>query len=276
MAVSFTTNMGRSGALYVDFPENILVEPDLNGRHEHTDVEQLAADIEKHGQNEPVCVRKDDNGKPVLVFGHRRYRAISLLNERNPTNPRKIICTYSDLTPTEAFVAAIGENRFRREVNPIDDAANIGLLRRLFAKTDEDIAAIYFPEAKSEAERATALKFVKDRAKLMELVPEAAQAVREGRLKITAAMGLAKLTKNQQRANPAVMGTERIKGRDINPAPKAPKPQMVTDESLIAAVLALVETVDLDDLHHDNALIAVRRRQFLELRTLVIGMRPSL
>jgi ParB-like chromosome segregation protein Spo0J len=271
MAVSFTTGMGRSGALYVDFPENILVEPDLNGRHEHTDIEQLAADIEKHGQMLPVGIRKNDDGKPVLVFGHRRYRAVSFLNERNPSNPRKLICTYTDLNPTEAFIAAIGENRFRREVSPIDDAANIGLLRRLFAKTDEDIAAIYFPEANSEAERAAALKFVKDRAKLMELVPEAAQAVREGRLKITAAMGLAKLTKNQQRANAAVMGTERIKGRDINPAPKAPKPVALTDESLINAVLALVESVDLDDLRNDNALIAVRRRQFLELRTLVMG-----
>ena len=122
------------------------------------------------------------------------------------------------MTETEAFVAAIGENRFRKDVSPIDDAANIELLRRKFNKGDEEIGKIYFPEAITEDELKQALRFVKDRAALLELAPEASQAVRDGRIKITAAVALSKLSREQQRKKVAKTG--KIKGKDI----KAPKP----------------------------------------------------
>ena len=218
MAVSFVGEIGRAETTYSAYPEEIVVIPELNGRHEHTDVETLAADIEKNEQLQPVVCRKNDAGNPVLVFGHRRYRAICLLNERNPKSPRKVIFTYKKYSETEAFIAAIGENRFRKDVSPIDDAANIELLRRKFGKTDAEIARVYFPEAITEEELKQALRFVKDRAALIELDPVAAQAVRDGRIKITAAVGLSKLSREQQRKKVAKTG--KIKGKDI----KAPKP----------------------------------------------------
>lgn len=214
MAVSFATDsMSRSGALYVDYPENILVEPELNGRHEHTEIEDLAADIEKNGQMSPVGIRKNEQGQAVLVYGHRRYRAISLLNSRNSANPRKVICNYFAVGEDEAFAMAIGENRFRRDVSPIDDCANITVMLRRFGKTLEDIATVYFPEARTPEAKLEALKFVKTRAALVELAPEAATAVREGRVKLTAAVALSKLTKDQQRAK--VKGEGKIKGCDV-------------------------------------------------------------
>ena len=221
MAVTFATDtVSRAGALYVDFPENILVEPELNGRHEHTEIEDLAADIEKNGQMSPVGIRKNDQGKPTLVYGHRRYRAISLLNSRNPTNPRKIVCNYFAIGEDEAFAMAIGENRFRRDVSPIDDCANITVMLRRFGKTLEDIAAVYFPEAPKDPK---SLAFVKQRAALAELAPEAAVAVREGRVKLTAAVALSKLTKDQQRAK--VKGEGKVKGSDIKPPTVKVKPE---------------------------------------------------
>jgi ParB-like chromosome segregation protein Spo0J len=235
MAVDFANDtMRRAGALYTDYPENIIIMPELNGRHEHTDVEDLAADIAAHGQIEPVGIRKSDQGLPVLIYGHRRYRAVCLLNERNPEQPRKLLCTYTPLTDMEAFMMAIRENRCRKDVSPIDDCANITTLRKLFALTDEDIAAVYFPEAKTDEEKAEALRFVKQRAALVELAPEAAQAVRDGRVKITAAVGLAKLTKDQQRTK--VAGTGKVKVKDVTKAaasqpteqPTAPETAAVT------------------------------------------------
>ena len=226
MAVEFANDStSRAGALYTDYPENIVIMPELNGRHEHTDVEDLAADIEKNGQLQAVKIRKNDQGQPVLVYGHRRYRAICLLNERNPGNLRKIRCEYTAATDAEAFGMAIRENRCRKDVSPIDDCANITTLRKLFSLTDEDIAAVYFPEAKTDAEKAEALRFVKQRAALVELAPEAAQAVREGRVKITAAVGLSKLTKDQQRTK--VAGTGKVKVSDVAKAPAQPKAQPV-------------------------------------------------
>jgi ParB/RepB/Spo0J family partition protein len=233
MAVSFVGEIGRAETTYSAYPEEILVVPELNGRHEHTDVETLAADIEKNEQLQPVVCRKNDAGNPVLVFGHRRYRAICLLNERNPKSPRKIIFTYKKYSETEAFIAAIGENRFRKDVSPIDDAANIELLRRKFGKSDEEISRVYFPEAISEEELKQALRFVKDRAALIELDPAAAQAVRDGRLKITAAVALSKLSREQQRKKVAKTG--KIKGKDI----KAPKPAKKDPPAAAAASQAL-------------------------------------
>jgi ParB-like chromosome segregation protein Spo0J len=228
--VEFEGEVSRGSTTYQAYPEEILVDPELNGRHEHTDVEALAADIEAKEQLQPVVCRKNDAGNPVLVFGHRRYRAICLLNERNPKNPRKINFLYKRMNEAEAFVAAIEENRFRKDVSPIDDAANIEVLRRKFGKSDEDIAQIYFPEAVEDM--AAPLRFVKDRAALIELAPEAAQAVRDGRIKITAAVALSKLSREQQKKKVAKAG--KIKGKDI----KAPKLPVAPAPSPVAATLA--------------------------------------
>jgi ParB-like chromosome segregation protein Spo0J len=251
MAVSFSQDtISRGDSLYVDYPENILVEPELNGRHEHTDVEALAADIAQFGQRTPCVIRKNDAGLAVLVFGHRRYRSVALLNERNPNAKRKLICKYEKLSDAEAFVAAIGENRFRRDVSPIDDCANICLLKTRFGKSESDIAAIYFPEAPDAPE---SLRFVKQRAALDELAPEAALAVREGRVKLTAAVALAKLSKDQQRAR--VKGEGKVKGSDV--APSKPKPPIKVDvvvqaidtelRRLVAIILEDVSQVALND-----------------------------
>jgi ParB-like chromosome segregation protein Spo0J len=223
MAVEFANETTkRACALYSDWPENILIVPELNGRHEHTDVETLAADIAKNGQLVPVICRKNDQGLPVLVAGHRRYRAICLLNERNPEQPMRVKFEYAAVTEVEAFSMAIRENRNRKDVSPIDDCANIITLRKRFQFTDEDIATIYFPEAKTDEEKAEALRYVKQRASLVELAPEAADAVREGRVKLTAAVGLAKLTKDQQREKVSRPG--RVKVSDVAKKSKA-KPQ---------------------------------------------------
>jgi ParB-like chromosome segregation protein Spo0J len=222
MAVEFANETTkRACALYSDWPENILIVPELNGRHEHTDVETLAADIAKNGQLVPVICRKSDQGLPVLVAGHRRYRAICLLNERNPEQPMRVKFEYAAVSEVEAFSMAIRENRNRKDVSPIDDCANIITLRKRFNSTDEDIAAVYFPEAKTDEEKAEALRYVKARASLVELAPEAADAVREGRVKLTAAVGLAKLTKDQQREKVARPGKVRVSDVAKKPIRKA-------------------------------------------------------
>ena len=221
MAVEFANNTTkRAGAEYRDWPENIIIMPELNGRHEHTDVEGLAADIRANEQIQPVGIRKNDQGMPVLIYGHRRWRAITLLNERYPTERRYIKCTYtSAVSDAEAFQMAIRENRCRKDVSPVDDCANMRTLENKFGYNHEDIAKVYFPEAATEAEFAEALRYVKQRLALKELAPEAVEAVRNGRAEITAAVGLAKMTKDQQREVVAKPG--KIKVKDVTKPPKA-------------------------------------------------------
>ena len=267
--VGFIGEIGRSSSQYAAYPEDILIDPELNGRHEHTSVEELAADIAANEQLQPVVCRKDEKGRPVLSFGHRRYRAICLLNERNPKNPRKILFVYKRMDAGEAFVAAIGENRFRKDVSPIDDAANIEILRRRFGKTDEDIAAIYFPEATTEEEAKAALRFVKDRSALIELAPEAAQAVRDGRIKVTAAKALSKLTREQQRIKVSKAG--KIKGADVK-TPKPAKVKTAPEPTLLLRVNAVIGSVDWKKLKEDEDTIPVDAITLIALRDYVADM----
>jgi len=260
VAVEFNSEtVKRAGALYCDYPENILIDPVLNGRHEHTDIESLAADIEANGQNTPVILRKDDQGRPVLVAGHRRWRAVSLLNERSPEQKRKLVGNYFSLTEAEALAMAVSENRFRQDVSPIDDASNIKIFRKRFGLADEDIAKIYFPGAKTEADKATALRFIEQRASLIELAPEAAQAVRDGRMKVTAAVALAKLSKDQQRARVAIPG--KVKVADVKPVKKADT--SVPFKEFADNAIALAQEILYD--HTDNEITGRLSRLILRL-----------
>jgi ParB/RepB/Spo0J family partition protein len=266
MGASFSSDtISRSQSMYVDYPENILIEPELNGRHEHTEIEDLAADIEKNGQMSPVGIRKNDQGEAVLVYGHRRYRAVMLLNKRNKKNPRKLICNYFAVDETEAFAMAIRENRQRCEVGPLDDCANITTMMRRFAKTAEDIAVIYFPESGATPEN---IKWVKQRAALIELAPESQQAVRDGKVKITAAVGLAKLSKDAQRAKLTAPA-----------APKTPKPAKATpapavlDFKLRELVTAALEDVSQSTLNDDERrYVEVDRELLLKVWEYLTGL----
>lgn len=246
MAVDFANDTTkRAGALYTEWPENIILSPEFNGRHTLTEVEALAADIEKNGQDQPVGVRKNDDGLPVLIYGHRRYRAVCLLNERNPTAKRRITFKYYNVdTDSEAFEITVRENRNRAEVDPIDDAVNIRLFETKFGYTHEDIAKIYFPEAVTPAKQAEALRWVSQRAALQELAPEAATAVREGRVKITAAVALAKLTKTQQREK--VAGTGKVKVSDVKPPTPISKPPVAANTSALVLYAAEAMATALD------------------------------
>lgn len=244
--IQFASEVGRGVTTFQAYPEDILIDPELNGRHEDTDIESLAADIEANEQLTPVVCRKDDKGKPVLVFGHRRYRAFCLLNARNPESPRKINFIYRKYDQFGGFVAAIGENRFRRDVSPIDDASNMEILQRKFGKSEDEIASIYFPEAKEEKALTAALRFVKDRMSLNELAKEAAQAVRDGRIKLTAAVALSRLTREQQRKKVSKQG--QIKGADVKASkPKGAKKSASIDPQLQQQIEALVETADFEN-----------------------------
>jgi ParB-like chromosome segregation protein Spo0J len=222
------TTKRTSNVLVADYPENIILDPILNGRYERDTpevkaaVEALAADIQAHGQTTPVKFRKNDAGQPVLVFGYSRFHAVNLINKRLRAKGTaedqllKLEGSYEVLTEEEALVAAIGENRFRVGTSPMDDCWNITLLRKRFKKSDEEIAVIYFPEARGPEKKSAAVKFVKDRGALAELHVDAQEAVTKGEIKVTTATKLAKLSKDEQKRiieenTSALKGKKRLK-----------------------------------------------------------------
>jgi ParB-like chromosome segregation protein Spo0J len=236
-AVFSTGTIHRTATMWSDLPENILLPPiELSGRkhYDEADIASLAAEIFARGQDTPAKVRKNDSGKPILVYGRRRYLAVKYINEHllaPGDEKRELECTYErDMTDEQALIAAIAENFKRKDVNDMDHAANIERLMKFSKKSVEYVAGIYFPEAKSGKEKADALRWVRERAGLIELAPEAAAAVRDGRAEITAAVELSKLPKDVQRKAVAettstVAGKARIKVKDVQKYKPAPVPR---------------------------------------------------
>jgi ParB-like chromosome segregation protein Spo0J len=249
--------------LFVELPENIVLPPlALSGRKDYhePDIASLAADIFKHGQNTPALCRKNDAGLPVLVYGRRRYLAIKHINEHLVGDGKKfqLQFKYESMTDEQALIAAIAENRFRKDVNPMDHCHNITQLAKRCKLTYEQIAEIYFPEAETEKAKADALRWVRERAVLSQLAPEAAEAVRNDEMKITTATQMAKLPHEEQRKAVAektvLAGKARIKVAAVKahrPAPVHRKKTQVADSKpdkkvvrLLAASESMARAID--------------------------------
>lgn len=187
MAVDFKVEHSR-GSEYLFLPENILIKPDLNGRHETPDIEGLISSIVEQGQIQPVVVR-NESGSPVLVAGFSRWRAVSEINKRGLTPVAvKLRCTYFKGSEFDGFLANIQENKARNEITSIDDAHNIAKLEK-WGQTIDQISNIY---RQSSA-------WVKSRLKLISLEPEVKKAIKDGKVKTSAANEIAKLSAEQQR-----------------------------------------------------------------------------
>ena len=226
MSVAFETPIKRGGEAFSPFPEELSIDPEMNGRKELPPIDDLIDSILKLGQIQPVVIRKAQ-GKAWLVAGFSRWRAVSEINRRGLTpEPLRLKATFTQLTEQQAFIANIEENRVRNATTPMDDAYNIQRLVNVYQMDEHKIAETY---------RASVL-WVRERLTFLELAPEAAAAVQDGRLKPSAAKAIAKLSKEHQRKVVAKAG--KITAKDVQAeSPASTRPSAV---SLRAAVLALL------------------------------------
>jgi ParB/RepB/Spo0J family partition protein len=274
MAVQFAVEHKRTSE-YRFYPEDITIKPDLNGRHEKPEIEWLITDILAHGQHTPVVIR-NDGGEAVLVAGFSRWRAISEINKRWLAPVRlQVRCTYVQCSEGEAFLINISENRFRNPATPLDDAHNIKRLLNVYQMTDEQVAGVYFPTAKTEGEIKTARKFVKDRIALISLSEEAAEAVKSGRVKESAAVAIAKLSEAQQHE---ILKKEGTIGRsDVKKPgpPKAPKPVARYPELMRRVTAALEDVAGMLADEEYGEFIEVDRKLLLDLYLYVEEIKPK-
>lgn len=224
MAVDFKVQHTRTSE-YLFAPEDITVDPALNGRHDLPPIDGLAQSILSIGQQQPVVIR-NDGGKPALVAGFSRWRAVIHINKGGLAPvPLKLRCVYFRGSAQEGFLANIAENRERNQTTPMDDAHNIARLER-YGLTHEEIAKVYRESA----------GWVKDRLALLDLTEESRDALREGRLKPTAATHIAKLSAEQQRK--AVAGKSKVTVRDAKVASGAKQKASMRDvRNLIGDIL---------------------------------------
>jgi len=205
MAVKWDVPVQRGGDIHNFFPQNIKINPDLNGRAETPDIEEMIESIFHHGQINPVEIRKEA-GVPVLVSGFSRYRSIVEINKRNliPGGLR-LKCVYVQCDEKEGFIRNIAENLHRNATTPLDDAHNCRRLQQ-WGKTIEEIATLIHQKP----------AWVKSRLALCEASQEVKEALKNKRIKATAAVTLSKASAQAQKD--AVSGTNKITTRDIQKA----------------------------------------------------------
>lgn len=150
-------------------------------------IKELAASIRQHGLLQPITVRPKD-GKYEIVMGERRYRAYCLNQQESTEFPTTIPCIVREMNDEEALDAMITENLQRKDVDPIEEAFAFGQLLKT-GKTIEQIADRF---GKSK-------RFVQERIKLDNLLPDLKKMVKDGKLHIGAAMHVCKLTEDEQR-----------------------------------------------------------------------------
>lgn len=183
-------------------PRHIRINPELNGRHEEPTTDDLEEDFlnPSIGQLAPVLITKDDDNAPLLLAGHRRWRAamkITLAGKGPYAGVFKLRCQYYKGSPLECFILTVKENTSRRETLPIDDGYNVSRLRNNFGMSYEDIAMKVY--SRILADGSPDVKWVQEREALSDLAAEAAEAVTGGRVKPSAVLELAKMSKTAQR-----------------------------------------------------------------------------
>lgn len=259
MSVQFSTNIKRGTTEWSALPEELTVRPELNGRHDAPPIDDLVASILEHGQLQPVLIRREA-GKPTLVAGFSRWRAVARINKdcltgrMKPTaDPMRLRCSYTDMSEEEGFLANIEENRVRNRTTEIDDAANLRRLVAVYGLSHEECAQRY-----SES-----VKWVKARLELVSLSRQAVKAVREGRVIGPVARKLARMTAEQQKevieAHPEGRITAAALAAGNGTSGKA-KPNLKT----LAA--ALFKGVDEETLRNeDDEYVSVERKRLLKL-----------
>ena len=199
--IPFDAPSATNGSMYLIDPREIQIREEYNGRHEEPPVDDLIDDFmnPKIGQIEAVILTKDEDRMPVLIAGHRRYRAAIRITEKKAgpfDGVFKLKCTYFRGTPMECFMLTVRENLNRKEVSPACDGWNITRFRN-FGMPDEDIAIKVYGRRTLDGK--ADVKWIEDRAALIDLTPEALEAVASGRVKPNAITSLAKMKQQAQR-----------------------------------------------------------------------------
>lgn len=180
-------------------------------------LKELADNIRQQGLIQPITVRPrvtDTLEAGIneivtitdgyeIVCGERRYRALSALNAESPEQWPTIAAIVREMTDDEAFDAMITENLQRKDVDPIEEAYAFGQLLEKGNNAEE--VALRFGKS---------VRFVQDRVKLNNLIPELLLKVRDGSMAIAAGMIICKFEEASQRKFLSAYGNYDKIGKD--------------------------------------------------------------
>lgn len=176
-------------AEFANLPLEQLAPSPTNPRKTFDDVklDELARSIGQHGILEPILVRRDPDPEPPVVYevvaGERRYRAATIAEVET------VPCIVRELTDREVLEIQVIENLQRDDLHPLEEAEGYSALVK---QAGYDVEKIAERIGRSK-------KYVYDRVKLLELVPELRGPFLEGEITAGHAILLARLSPDDQK-----------------------------------------------------------------------------
>ncbi len=133
-----TGNVRETNAVHVLPLEAIIPNPNQpRRRFSEKALEELAASIASQGLLQPILVRPMGEGaarKYEIIAGERRWRASKL------AGLKEVPVVVRNFTVQETLAAALIENLQREDLNPVEEALGIQVLKDEFGLSQEDVA----------------------------------------------------------------------------------------------------------------------------------------
>lgn len=136
-AVSYSDS-GREQIEYIRLEK---LEEDPNNFYQLSDIDQLAANIELCGLQQPIRVRSiEGTDRYMIVSGHRRRKAIELLAKENPEKWSEVSCIVErdEASPALQQLRLIYANANTRKMTPAEVSAQAEQVEKLLYQLKEE------------------------------------------------------------------------------------------------------------------------------------------
>ena len=195
-------NLGTSKK-QLEYIKRDLIDPDPNNFYSLTGIEELAANIQLCGLQQPILVRPIDGGRYMVVSGHRRRAAIELLAAEEPEKWEEISCLVErdEASPELQQLRLIYANANTREKSSSELAAEAEQVEELLYKLKDQ--GYDFPgrmrDHVAEAVKASKSKLARLKVIRENLIDEFEKLWEAGSLRDSVAYTLAQADQHRQK-----------------------------------------------------------------------------
>lgn len=198
-------DLGQAGREQIQYIDIDLIDPDPKNFYKLSDLDELAANIELVGLQQPLRVRvhPDDAGRWMIVSGHRRRAAIRQLVDEGKDQLRAVACIVEQPAGSDALqeLRLIYANSGTRKLTPAEISRQAERVEMLLYELKEQ--GMEFPGRMRDhvAEACKVSKSKLSRLKVIreKLIPELLEMFEAGKLSENAAYTAARASIRAQR-----------------------------------------------------------------------------
>ena len=129
-----------TGREQIEYIKLDLIDEDPNNFYQLSAIDELAANIELCGLQQPIRVRKQDDGRYMIVSGHRRRAAVAMLAQENPDKWSEVPCIIEtdEVSPALQQLRLIFANSSTRTMTPAEVSKQAEEVEKLLYQLKED------------------------------------------------------------------------------------------------------------------------------------------